>query len=67
MHGKISCNNKISFSGFSIIMEMAAFELEVFICLIEVMRPTVSLRNCKLSEAFLRTIEIRLREMNVVE
>ena len=30
MHGKISCNNKISFSGFSIIMEMAAFELEVF-------------------------------------
>ena len=37
------------------------------ICIIEVMRPTVSLRNCKLSEAFLRTIEIRLREMNVVE
>ena len=31
MHGKISCNNKISFSGFSIIMEVAAFELEVFI------------------------------------
>ena len=29
---KISCNNKISFSGFSIMMEMAAFELEVFIC-----------------------------------
>ena len=30
MHGEISCNNKISFSGFSFIMEMAAFELEVF-------------------------------------
>ena len=28
--GKISCNNKISFSGFSIIMEIAGFELEVF-------------------------------------
>ena len=28
--GKISCKNKILFSGFSIIMEMAAFELEVF-------------------------------------
>ena len=29
--GKNSCNNKISFSGFSIIMEMVGFELEVFI------------------------------------